>query len=163
VNTTELPLAPIADVRAIEWTAVPFRAGPEALQALLAGQVDAIADTRTWAPLVETGRLRLLVTFGGERAARFPNVPTLREFGGDWPADYPNGIAGPRGMEPAVIRLLHDAFHDALFDPASLAVLERFHMPVLYLGSVDYAREVLRLYECERSMLARHGRLVPTR
>lgn len=134
MNTTELPLAPIADARTIEWTAVPFRAGPEALQALLAGQIDAIADTSTWAPLVETGRLRLLVTFGAERAARFPDVPTRREFGGDWPADYPYGIAGPRGMEPAVVRVLHDAFHAALFDAASL--------------------EVLRLYQRGRAMLA---------
>ena len=115
-------MALIARTQPIEWTAVPFRAGPEALQALLAGHADAIAEENSsWAPLVEAGRLRLFATFGAERSARFPTVPTLREFGGEWSAYYPYGIVGPRGVEPANVGVLHDAFRVALSEPASAA------------------------------------------
>jgi len=158
-NTTELPLEVIAREEGIDWTPVPFQAGAESLQALLGGHVHAVADTSAWVPYVEDGRLRLLVTYGAERARRFPQVPTLREFGIGWPADSAAGIAGPRGMEPGVVRTLHDAFRAALFDPEVLAVLERFDMPVRYLGSEDYALEAGRLLEQEREILARLGRL----
>jgi tripartite-type tricarboxylate transporter receptor subunit TctC len=159
LNTTELPLEILAQEQGIEWNAVPFRAGTESLQALLGGQVDAIADTSAWVPQVEDGRLRLLVTYGAERARHFPDVPTLREFGIGWPVDSAAGIAGPRGMDPAVVRRLHDAFRTALFDPSVRNVLERFDMPVAYLGSEDYAREAARLFEQERDVLRRLGRI----
>jgi tripartite-type tricarboxylate transporter receptor subunit TctC len=86
-------------------------------------------------------------------------MPTLREFGIDWPTDSAAGIAGPRGVVPAARQALHDAFRAALFDPAVLTLLERFDMPVRYLGSADYAREARRLFEQERDILARPGRL----
>ncbi|TCH98280.1 tripartite tricarboxylate transporter substrate binding protein [Roseococcus sp. SYP-B2431] len=161
VNTTELPLEIIARREGIEWNAVPFRGGTESLQALLGGQIDAIAETSSWMPHVEAGRLRLLVVYSAERVPRFPEVPTLREFGITWPADSAAGIAGPRGMEPAITRKLHDAFREALFDPSVQRVLERFDMPVNYLGSEDYAREAARLFEQERDVLTRLGRLPP--
>jgi tripartite-type tricarboxylate transporter receptor subunit TctC len=159
MNTTELPLEVIAREEGIDWTPVPFRAGAESLQALLGGQVHAIADTSAWVPYVEDGRLRLLATYGAERSRRFPEVPTLREFGIDWPTDSAAGITGLRGVAPAARQALHDAFRAALFDPAVLALLERFDMPVRYLGSADYAREAQRLFEQERDILARLGRL----
>jgi tripartite-type tricarboxylate transporter receptor subunit TctC len=159
VNTTEMPLEVIARAEGIEWLPVPFRSGPEGLQALLAGQIDAVADTGTWVPFVEEGQLRLLATFGTVRSRRFPEVATLREHGSDVATENAFGIVGPRGLEAGVTRTLHDAFRAALFDSAHLAALERYHMPVLYLGSEDYTREALRLYEQERIMLERLGRL----
>lgn len=163
VNTTELPLEVIASEEGIAWTSVPFRAGPDSMQALLAGQVDAIADTSTWLPLVEAGTLRLLVTYDAARSARFPEVPVVGEFGIDWPTDAPAGIAGPRGMAPEVVGRLEDAFRTGLFDPSVQALLARFAMPVRYLGSADYAREAAALHARERAVLARLGRLPPQR
>jgi tripartite-type tricarboxylate transporter receptor subunit TctC len=158
-NTTELPLEVIASEEGIAWTSVPFRAGPDSMQALLAGQIDAIADTSTWLPLVESGELRLLVTYDTARSARFPEVPVLREFGIDWPTDAPAGIAGPRGMAPEVVARLENSFRTALFDPSVQAMLARFAMPLRYLGSADYTREAAALYAQERAVLARLGRL----
>ena len=36
-----------------------------------------------WAPLVVSGDLRLLATFGDERSKKFPNAPTAKELGLD--------------------------------------------------------------------------------
>ena len=118
---------------------------------------DAAADASGWAPQVQEGRLRLLCTWGAARARRFPDAPTLREVGFDIVATSPYGIAGPKGMAAGVVQVLHDAFKDALNDPAHVAVLDRFDMQIAYLDSEDYATAVRRQYEEEREMVRRLG------
>jgi tripartite-type tricarboxylate transporter receptor subunit TctC len=147
----------IAQRLGIEWTHVPFRGGAENQQATLAGTVDATADSTGWAPLVEAGQLRLLVVWSSERAKRFPDVPTLRETGIDIVSESPYGFAGPKGMEPAVVRRLHDAFKEALYDPAHLQTLERLDMQPVYLNSEDYAAFARRLWQEEGEMIRRLG------
>ena len=116
-----------------------------------------IRPSTGWAPLVEAGRLRLLVTWGAQRTKRFPEVPTLREVGIDIVSASPYGFAGPKGMDPGVVKILHDAFKAALFDPAHLAVLERYDMEPAYMNSEDYASFARRLYQDEGEMVRRLG------
>ncbi len=156
-SSLHITMEQIAERLGIQWTHVPFRGGAENQQATLAGTVDCTADSTGWAPLVEAGNLRLLVTWGAERAKRFPDVPTLREVGIDIVSASPYGFAGPRGMDPAVVKTLHDAFKAALFDPAHLQVLERFDMQPAYLNSEDYAAQARRIYEEEGQMIRRLG------
>jgi tripartite-type tricarboxylate transporter receptor subunit TctC len=156
-TTPHVTMEQIAGREGIAWIHVPYRGDAENLQALLNGDVQASAAASTWAPLVEEGRLRLLCTWGAERARRFPGVPTLRELGIDVVATSPYGIAGPKGMEPGLVRILHDAFREALLDPTHRALLERFDMQVAYLGSEDYAAAARRRYEEEREMVGRLG------
>src|SRR3712207_5381869 len=127
------------------------------MQALLGGQIDAMADSSGWAQVVEDGKLRLLVTWGEERAKRFPDVPTLREVGIDIVSASPYGIAGPKGMDPGLVVALHDAFKEALHDPAHLAILERYDMPVMYRGPEDYATFARQQYEEDKRMIERLG------
>ncbi|MBD0270999.1 MAG: tripartite tricarboxylate transporter substrate binding protein [Acetobacteraceae bacterium] len=137
-TSLHITMEQIAEKRGIDWTHVPFRGFADNLQALLGGQTDALADSSGWAQLVEDGKLRLLVTWTEERAKRFPEVPTLREIGIDIVSASPYGIAGPKGMDPGVVRVLHDAFKEALHDPSHVAVLDRYDMPVMYKNSADY-------------------------
>ena len=146
-----------AEQRGIDWVHVPFRGTAENVQALLGGQIDATADASGWGELVKDGRLRLLVTWGAERAKRFPDAPTLREQGVDIVSASPYGLAGPKGMDPAVVQVLHDAFKAVLDDPAHLAVLERYDMSVAYLDSADYAAAARRQYEEDGAMIRRLG------
>ena len=147
----------IAAERGIEWTHVPFRGIADNLQSLLSGQTDALADSSGWAELVQSGQLRLLVTWGEQRAKRFPDVPTLRESGIDIVSASPYGIAGPKGMDAGIVRALHDAFREALHDPQHTAILERFDMPVMYLGPEDYAAFARRQFEEDAAMIRRLG------
>lgn len=71
-----------------------------------------------WRPQVDSGDLRPLVTWGAERAANWPSVPTLRETGVDIAVKAPYGLAGPKGIDPKVIKILHDAFKRGMEDPA---------------------------------------------
>jgi tripartite-type tricarboxylate transporter receptor subunit TctC len=147
----------IAGMRGIRWTHVPFRGSTENLQALAGGHVHASADGSTWAPMVEAGRLRLLVTFGAERAKHFPDVPTLTETGIDLVVPAAYGIAGPRGIDLSVLRILHAAFKEALHDPAHRTVLDNYNMPVLYLDAESYALAAARHYEEEREVVRMLG------
>jgi tripartite-type tricarboxylate transporter receptor subunit TctC len=101
--------------------------------------------------------MRLLATWGAERAKRFPNVPTLRESGIDIVSISPYGLAGPKGMSADVVRVLHDAFREALFDPAHVAILDRFDMQPMYLGPDDYAAFARRQFVEEGEMIRRMG------
>ncbi|MBW8268359.1 tripartite tricarboxylate transporter substrate binding protein [Caldovatus aquaticus] len=156
-SSLHITMEQIAQRLGIEWVHVPFRGGAENQQATLAGTIDATADSTGWAPLVESGQLRLLVVWSAERSKRFPDVPTLREVGIDIVSESPYGFAGPKGMDPNVVRILHDAFKEALFDPAHLQVLERLGMTPSYKNSADYAAFVERLYHEEGEMIRRLG------
>jgi tripartite-type tricarboxylate transporter receptor subunit TctC len=156
-TSLHITMEQIAERQGIDWVHVPFRGTAENTQALLGGQIDAAADASGWGELVKDGRLRLLCTWGAERAKRFPEAPTLREEGIDIVSVSPYGIAGPKGMDPAVVATLHDAFKEALFDPTHLAVLERYDMTIAYLNSEDYAAAARRQYEEDRAMIQRLG------
>ena len=156
-GTLHLTMERIAQERGIEWTHVPFRGVAENVQALLGGQIHVTTDSSGWAELVNGGQVRLLCTWGAQRAARFPDAPTLKELGFDIVATSPYGIAGPKNMEPAVVRRLHDVFKEATHDPQHLAVLDRMDMPVMYLGSEDYAASVAETMRAEGELIRRLG------
>ena len=100
-NTTMLQIAKQQDIR---WISVPFKGVADAINALLGGHIDAIADSTGWAPQVDAGQFRQLVFFGEARTKNWPEVPTLREIGIDLVASGPFGIAGPKGMDRETIK-----------------------------------------------------------
>jgi tripartite-type tricarboxylate transporter receptor subunit TctC len=141
----------------IEWLHVPFRGGADNIQAVLSGQTVANTDSTGWAPLVQDGKLRLLVVWTAERAKRFPDVPTLRDVGIDIVADSPFGLGAPKGVDPGIVRALHDAFKAALFDPKHVETLDRFDMPLRYMSSEDYAVFAQKLYAEESAVIRKLG------
>jgi tripartite-type tricarboxylate transporter receptor subunit TctC len=156
-TSLHLTMEQIARLQRIEWTHIPFRGVAENMQNLLGGQIQITADSSGWVPMVEEGRLRCLATWGEARAKRFPNVPTLRESGIDIVSISPYGLAGPKNMDPGIVRVLHDAFKDALFDPSHIAVLDRYDMQPNYKNSADYTAFVRQTMEEERKLIQELG------
>ncbi len=156
-NTTEVQLQRFARQAGIDWVPVPFRGAAPNLSALLAGDIHFSAETSAWSDMAMEGRVRPLAVWMSERAARFPGVPTFRELGYDVLGESTYGIVGPKGMDPAVVRVLHDGFKAALHDPSHLAVLARFDMPVRYLNSADYAASIPALVTEERRIVQELG------
>ena len=134
----------------LQWIHVPYRGAAEQLVAVASGQVMAGVGSTGFAPFVDSNRLRLLATFGETRSQRWPEVPTMKELGHGIVATSPYGIAGPRGMPTAVVRVLHDAFRAALFAPAHVAELAKFDQQVAYLDSAAYARGMREAFDAER-------------
>lgn len=136
---------------------VPFKGSSEMLPALMGGHVMVGTDTTGWAPHVDSGRLRLLATYGSKRAKRWPTVPTLSELGFQVANDSPFGIVGPKGMPPAVVATLHDAFRKALYDPKTIELLERFDQPLIYMNPTDYAEWAKKTFAAEAQIIQRLG------
>ena len=142
-----------------ELTHIPYNGAGPLYTALMGGQVDVVADASGWASLVKEGRFRLLAVWGGKRMPEFPAVPTLQESGIDLVVESPYGIAGPRGMDPAVVAKLHDAFKEAVFDPAAQAIIARYGMLFLYGPSAGYEATTRAVYAEEQANLRRLGLL----
>jgi tripartite-type tricarboxylate transporter receptor subunit TctC len=143
--------------RGLTYIHVPYKGTAEQMLAVASGQVMAGVNSNGFAPYIDSGRLRLLATFGAARTRRWPDVPTLSELGHGILAMSPYGLAGPRGLPAAVVRTLHDAFKAALFDPAHIAELARFDQEVAYLDSVEYGRSMRESYAAERRAIERLG------
>lgn len=143
--------------RGVSYVHVPYRGTSEQMIAVSSGHVMAGVNSNGFAPFVDLGKLRLLVTFGGQRTRRWPLVPTLQELGHGIVAASPYGLAGPRGMAPAVVQVLHDAFRSAMHHPAHLAELERYDQDLAYLGTADYAAAMRAAYATEKRTVERLG------
>lgn len=136
---------------------VPFKGVADGLQALIGGHTMGHSDSTGWGPMVEAGRLRLLATYGSKRTKRWPNVPTLEELGYQTVSDSPFGVCGPKGMDPAVVKTLHDAFKKVIEDPAVLSVLEKYDQNVIYLDTAAYTKFAQETFLAEKATIERLG------
>ncbi len=152
-GATHVGMEEFAAAAGIQLNHVPYKGGAEALQGVLGGHVDALADSSSWAPHVEAGKLRLLATWGEQRTARFKDTPTLREAGYNVVVDAPNGIGAPKGLEPAVAAKLRDAFRQAVASPEFKAVADKLDAPLLYLDGPDYEKYVNAVYQKETVLI----------
>jgi tripartite-type tricarboxylate transporter receptor subunit TctC len=154
-TTNHLTMEELAALEGIELLHVPYRASNEAAVAVASGEVMSVADSSAWAPLVDGGQLRPICIWTAERSPRFPDVPTLKELGYDMVVTSPYGLSGPKGMDPGVVRILHDALKEALFDPANAAIRANFDMPLEYYDTEQYRDFIARRAEYERRMAER--------
>ncbi len=149
----------IADAAGIKLTQVPFKGGAETGAAVLGGHTMLQADSTGWKPLVEAGQLRLLAIWTANRSKVWPDVPTLKELGYPFVFDSPFGIAGPKGMDPKIVQVLHDAFKKAVEDPAVIATLEKYDMVPRYMNTKDYEQAVRDVIKQETAALTKIGLL----
>ena len=156
-TTPHLVMDELLGRRSTPYVHVPYRGVAEQMIAVASGQVLAGAGANGFAPFLDSGRLRLLATFGEQRSRRWPQVPTLKELGHGIVATSPYGLAGPRGLPERVQAILHDAFKAALFEPQHVAELTRHDQEVAYLGPADYGRVMREAYAAEKAIVERLG------
>jgi len=156
-TSLHITMETIAMRQGIKWIQVPMKGGGETTPAVLGGHVSATADSTGWAPQVDAGHLRLLVTWGNQRTKKWPDVPTLKDLGYGIVSNSPFGIAGPKGMDPKVVKVLHDAFKKGMEDPAYQKILERLDMEPFYKNTEDYVKYVKELCEEEKDIVEKLG------
>lgn len=140
---------------------VPFKGVADGMQALIGGHTMGHSDSTGWGPQVEAGRLRLLATYGSRRTKRWPNIPTLNELGFETVSDSPFGVCGPKGMDPAVVKVLHDAFKRVLDDPAVQAMHEKYDQPTIYMDTAQYTKFAMETFVAEKATIERLGMAAP--
>jgi tripartite-type tricarboxylate transporter receptor subunit TctC len=154
-GATHVGMEEFAIAAGIKLTAVAYRGGSAALQDLLGGQVDMLADSSSWAPHVQAGTLRLLATWGESRTPRFSDTPTLKELGYGVVVEAPNGIGAPKGLDPAVSQVLQAAFRKAVESAEFKQVTDRIDAPIMYLDGTDYQKYVSAVYDHETKLIER--------
>ena len=156
-TSPHLAVEEFAQRAGIQLQPVPYKGNAENMQAILGGHVMGASDATGWGPHVDAGKLRLLATYGSKRTKKWPNVPTLDELGYKTVSDSPFGVVGPRGMDAAVVKTLHDAFRKTLDDPAVLAVLDKYDQSVIYLDTAAYTRYARETFDSEKGLIERLG------
>jgi tripartite-type tricarboxylate transporter receptor subunit TctC len=139
----------LADFKMLQ---IPYKGMADASQALLAGDIDAILDAG-WGALAQAGQVRVLAVFGQARPAAFPDIPTAREKGYDVVVESPYGIAGPAGMDPAVVKVLHDGIKKATEDDRYRQALAAQNQSIGYLDSESYRQHGIRQFREARSLI----------
>ena len=156
-TSLHMTMEEIAIKEGVKWIHVPFKGNADAATALMGGHITASADSTGWAEQIQSGRFRLLVTWGAERTHRWPEVPTLKELGYNIISNSPYGLAGPKNMDPAVVKIIHDAVKKAIEDKLYQKTMERLDKENFYLSTEEYARHVKIWFDEEKANVARIG------
>jgi tripartite-type tricarboxylate transporter receptor subunit TctC len=156
-TSPHLLIEQLAEKAGVQLLHVPFKGNADSTQALMGGHVMAQSDATGWGKFVDAGTFRLLVTFGEQRTRW--GAPTAKELGYDVVSFSPYGLAGPKGMDPKVVKILHDAFKKAMEDPEHKKVLEQLDQVYWYKSTDEYARWAAETYQSERALVERLGLL----
>ena len=156
-TSPHLLMEEVASKAGVKFLHVPFKGNADSTQALMGGHVMVQSDATGWGKFVDAGTFRLLVTFGGERTRW--GAPTAKELGYDVVSYSPYGIVGPRGMDPRVVKIIHDAFKKAIDDPENTKILQQLDQVYWYKNSEDYAKWAAETNVSERALIERLGLL----
>lgn len=132
---------------------VPYKETSQLYVAVSTGEVDwAYGSLATTAPLVKSGKLRLLAVADTGRSAAAPDVPTIAEAGGPKGLEAPTWVAlmAPRGTPPAVVEDMNRAVNEVLQKPDVKERLATFG----FVASPGPARQVTELMQSDRTRYA---------
>jgi tripartite-type tricarboxylate transporter receptor subunit TctC len=149
-TTPHTAMEALMDQQGLGYTHIPYKGTTEQMVAVASSQLMVGVNSTGFAPYVDSGRLRLLATFGEQRSKRWPFAPTMKELGLGIVAMSPYGIVGPRGLPAPVVRLLHDAFKAAMSEPSHLNEIAKYDQELNYLSSEDYGKTMRDTFAAER-------------
>jgi len=156
-TSLHITMEQIAKLKGIRWTHVPFKGVSESMNALLGGHIDVVSDSTGWAGSVDGGQARLLVTWGAGRTKNWPNVPNLKESGIDMISNSPFGIGGPKGMDPAVVKILHDAFRKGMEEQSYKDSMAKLDQEAFYLDTAAYRAYAMKQVEEQKQLVEELG------
>ncbi len=118
---------------------LPTTGGAPAMTAVLGGHAAMWASPpAVAAPHLKAGKVRALATWGAQRLAAFPDVPTLRELGYDVEYYLWAGLFAPKNVPADVVKTLRDATRQAVLDPEFKSAMEKIRMPIAYQDAGEF-------------------------
>lgn len=137
-------------------THIPYRGGPQGLQDVLAGQVDAmfIAIGPALAH-IQSGKLTALAVSGAQRNPLLPQVPTVGETYKGYQSATWFGLFAPKGTPQAVLQQLARDANQAVTDPQTRRLLAQQGIQPTGETAQAFAQQV-------RGDYARYAQLVQT-
>lgn len=157
LTSPHLTMELIAQKLGLQLLHVPYKGSADLMTALMGGHIMSAADSTGFATLVESGKLRVLNTWGAQRLAKFPDAPTLMELGLDLVQNSPFGIGAPKGTPPDVVKRLHDAFKQAMEQDSYKTALARYDMVPMYMSSAGYSKFAAETFAREKALVEKLG------
>ena len=157
LTSPHLTMEDIALRTGMQLSHIPYNGSADLMQSLLGGHIMSAADSTGFAPHVQSGKLRVLCTWGDKRLAKFPDVPTLKELGIPIVQKSPYGLAAPKGTPLAVIKKLHDAFKQAMEMQNHRDILARYDQELMYMSSSEYLKFAQDTFAREKAIIEKLG------
>jgi tripartite-type tricarboxylate transporter receptor subunit TctC len=121
---------------------VHLAGGAPMLKETLGGNIDVAFDNvGSIVTQVKSGQVRALVVTDVERSKFLPDIPCTKELG--YPTIISNstrGIAGPKGMDPKIVKKLADTFKKAMADPEHVKKMEDVGLALKVMTGDEYQK-----------------------
>jgi len=126
----------------VSFRIVHLLGGAAQMKETLGGNIDVSFDNVGGiVPQVKAGQVRALAVMDTERSKFLPDVPTAKELGMPTViSSSTRGIAGPKGMDPAVVKKLQDVFVKAMADPDHIKRLEDAGLAIKPMIGDEYVK-----------------------
>jgi tripartite-type tricarboxylate transporter receptor subunit TctC len=136
-GTLHVSMEMFANAAGIKLLHVPFQGAGPAVKALLGGEVQALASAPgVLKAHVDSGAVRVLANWGGQRIASFPDLPTFKELGfADVEFYIWAGLFAPKGVPEPIVKKLGEAMKTAMGQPETTKAFEAAGSPPAYLDA----------------------------
>ncbi|VTU33485.1 Argininosuccinate lyase [Variovorax sp. PBL-H6] len=129
---------------------VPYQGVNNALTDIVSGRVDGfLGNFGTLKPMIDSGKLKLVVLFSDRRSPTYPDIKTFKEQGIDIVGTGLFGMVAPAGMPVGIVKKISAAMSLAIKDPAVAASVIATGVDVKDLpgdGFRDYVINEMRWY-----------------
>jgi putative tricarboxylic transport membrane protein len=157
-TSSHLNLEEVKRLAGVDITHVPFSGWGESSPALLGGHIEGlVAQPGEVKPLVDGGKMRVLMVFQPKRHPYFPEAPTAKEVG--W--DAANGVwfmfVAPKGTPAPVLKFLHDAARAAMEDSQFVNTIKQRGIDIDYRAGNQLRTDLWKEYKAHTDVLTRLG------
>jgi tripartite-type tricarboxylate transporter receptor subunit TctC len=143
----------------VNLTHVPFSGWGESSPALLGGHIEGLmAQPGEVKPLVDGGKMRVLMVSQTKRHPAFPDAPTAKELGwGDSPSGAWFAFVAPKGTPGPVQKYIHDAVKAAMEEPQFVNTIKQRVIDIDYRAGDQLRADLWREHKNHTEILARLG------
>jgi tripartite-type tricarboxylate transporter receptor subunit TctC len=133
---------------AVESIHVPYQGSSPAIQDFRAGVLDSFYDMVVQnKAMIEDNEAVAIAIASSERNTEIPDVPTFLEQGYDIVIENWVGLTGPAGMDPEVVKSIHDTVLAVFASPEVQAKLTELGITHRAMSSEDYQAFVAKQIE----------------
>jgi tripartite-type tricarboxylate transporter receptor subunit TctC len=157
-SSTHIIMEQAAMAENVKLTDVPTSQGAETVSYILGGHVDS-AIAQILGLHIRAGKVRGLAVAAEKRMSACPDVPTFYELLGNkvqspllW-----NGLIGPKGMDPRILKKLSDAFKKAYEDPSFQALLVKLEQTPMYKDPESFRQQVVKDFDLQGKIAKQIG------
>jgi tripartite-type tricarboxylate transporter receptor subunit TctC len=143
----------------VNLTHVPFSGWGESSPALLGGHIEGLmAQPGEVKPLVEGGKMRVLMVSQAKRHSAFPDAPSAKELG--W-GENASGVwftfVAPKGTPAPVLKYIHDTVKAAMDDPQFVNTIKQRVIDIDYRAGDQLKADLWKEQKFHTDVLVRLG------